>query len=531
MRPGMRTSSAPGDTKDMVLSTEGFISTAGAFTLIVFNLKPTYGDRYWITYIDGVKATHDHVPEDLLEGRHIAPISEIFTDTCIVVEDAGDWANEDYDPNFQAIEFEEESAEQISMRWDATPQFVVSEPAGTGQLTAFSLGGVKRFTNVAKDNRNPTQGVYEIELLNVGGVRTVNLYANNVKVATGFRTGDGTITITELLRSGINGSVAVVYTTDIVKGDAELKVRFPASYQIHFTTSALSFPRTPEAIVEDDGQGNRFTFTTEAALSAGTYNVAIVAVSDTGVAEIVPLAATSEIITSKPDFPLSFNYKDGASTATRVRFTAPDATSTYRFFVSPSVGTPVDLDTVFQTESAGAGEHIVTLGTFGAGITGDIRILIRTVSSGGVEEKAGAEIKVTYLAGVRVIPGPNSPGIETFTTNGREVTVTASYNRQEEPNLAAEIDLFVVAETASFVYGTPQTTVTIPAATSGRSSVNVSFTTAGDGFFKVAIRAKTVGGVQDANVDFITVFLSTAVPANIANFDTRVSRGGVGDIE
>jgi len=531
MRPGMRTSSAPGDTKDMVLDTVGIISTAGAFVIIVFNLKPTYGDRYWITYIDGVKVTHDHVPEDILEGTQIAPIPEIFTDTCIVVEDAGDWANADYDPNFQAIEFEEESAEQISMRWDASPQFAVSEPAGTGQLTSFSLTGVKRFTNVAIDNRHPSQGTYELELLNVGGVRTVNLYADLVKVATGFRTGDGTINLTELRRSGIAGSVAVVYTADIVKGDAELKVRFPGSYQIHFSTSALSFPRTPEDTIDDDGQGNRFTFTTDTALAAGTYNVAIVAVSDTGVPETVPLAATSEVITEKPGFPVSLTYLDGPSTATRIRFDAPDATSTYNIYVSPAVGTPVDLETVFQTEAAGAGEHIVTLASLGAALTGDIRILVRTVSSGGVEEKAGQQIKVTYATAVRVIPGPNSPGIETFTTDGREVTVIASYNNQDEPNLAAEIDLFVVAETAAFVYTVPQATVTLPSSVSGRTSVSVSFTVAGDGFFKVAIRAKTVGGVQDANTDFITVFLSSAVPANIANFDTRVSRGGVGDIE
>jgi len=69
--------------------------------------------------------------------------------------------------------------------------------------------------DIASDNTN--RGIVYWELTNTGSTRKVDLFKDVAKaslVASGTRTGDGSITLTEQNSSGLSGSVTVTYTTD-----------------------------------------------------------------------------------------------------------------------------------------------------------------------------------------------------------------------------------------------------------------------------------------------------------------------------
>ena len=525
MRPGQRTSSSPGDIQDQILDVEFRPLSVGGAANIWWLPADGYGDKYYGTYLNGVKVAHTYVEEGKA-GDISVPLADVDASASVHIEDMGDWADPSYDFPYNALDQESASSTQISATWKAKPEVEERIDANTS-FSSWVLTGLKRFTNIAKVPGRSTQGLLYATMTNSGSVRTVGIYNGNRLVASGYRTGDGSVTLTEENSSGVSGTVTVAFTSTVALGDVPLTVRWPASYQVHYTTSSLSFPRTPERTVLDNGQGNFFGFTT-GSLDDGTYNVAIVPVSDTGKTQ-TETTSLGHVIVAPPLAPLRVVYLDGNSTNTRLRFTAASATSTYKIYCPSAVDQPINMSTAAVTEAAAAGVHTISLPSFGASVTGKVRVLVRAVSASGIEEKNGQVIVIEYLAGVRVVNAPTIPRIDAVAvTSGRTVTVEAVYDPSGSDAMAVGLELFLWAYAlgpGGATYSSPVATASFGDAVRGKIRTSVSYAHNADGHFFVGVRAVTLGGVDDGNEESQIVFLSNAVVNTVDDLTVRVARG------
>lgn len=90
---------------------------------------------------------------------------------------------------------------------------------GGAQLDTWSLAGVRPGLNTAWAEASGVLGsaIIYVSLTNSGTTRTVTLYrdsARTLSVATGSRSGDGSITLAATNSSGLSGSVVVTYSGD-----------------------------------------------------------------------------------------------------------------------------------------------------------------------------------------------------------------------------------------------------------------------------------------------------------------------------
>jgi hypothetical protein len=90
---------------------------------------------------------------------------------------------------------------------------------GSNQLSNYTVSGLSA--------SNSDGGKLYYNLTNITTTRTVDVYkdsARTLKVASGSRVGDGTITLSSVNASGLTGSVDVVYTTDDIDIMLDMKV-------------------------------------------------------------------------------------------------------------------------------------------------------------------------------------------------------------------------------------------------------------------------------------------------------------------
>lgn len=526
MRPGMWTSSAPGDVEDMIKTLDVKAYPAIGTGTARFTPADGYGDRYFGIYTNGLKNAHIFVEEGT-EAQSQFALSQSQEDMGIHIEDLGDWATEDYDPDYNAVDFELESAKSIRMDWRGDLTFSTKGDHPTSpQLTNIELTGLKRFTNCSPINNRPQIGELNVTISNSGSVRTVNVYKGNLLAATGFRTGDGTINLTPQNDLDIGGSINITYTGDVAFGVITIEAHWPVQYNIHYSTSALVFPRTPEAVLYDDGRSNIFSFVTGRLQNAGTYNCAILQVSDTNVPKTTTTQISTVVMNDFPSIPLRLAYKQGDSTNTVIRWTAPDASYTYNVYVSALDGA-VDMSTIAVTVGAGSGERTATLPTLGAGVTGKRLVIVRSVD-GGIEEKNSTILELEYDTGVRVTPRPNSPtiGLQPV-VNGDEITVQCNYNNQKAKGMAIFGQLFVwpYADGPSGAdYANPDDEDEFPLAENGNASVSLSASGFSKGWYYVGVRAATLDGTQDTGTKYALVWVSTDVPNDVDDFTVRGGR-------
>lgn len=518
MRPGMQTSSAPGDTADMILDLKTELIGSG-MVRIRFTPVTGYGDRFFHIYVNGKKSGIVYAEEGK-ESEHVGLYDGAPDRVAVAIEDGGDWSDLDYDPSFVAEELEAGSANKIAARWAG--RWTLEDYGDGGQLSSWTLTGLRRFSNLEPVTGKPTQGRLGIALTDATGTRTVVLYAGETPIASGSRSGDGAITLAEQNESGVAGTVTVAYSADIALADgAYVYARWPASYQIHYSTSALSFPRTPEATTADDG-GNVFSYVSSS-LSAGTYNVAVVAVSDTGIADSAPTTPATVTIYSNPEAPTNLAYTSGGIAATVISWTASATTGvTYNVYDS-DIDEPTNLETPIAT---GVSALTYTLPDKTGQEPGTRRVVVRTVKS-GVEEKNSNALAIEYdAAGVRVPARPNSPFIGKIEkTAGRTVTVIGSYDANGESGTATKLQLFIWADGGTPNYTTPDDEETLDTGVAGLKQATLAATIAVNGYYRLGIRAATVAGTQDVNTDSVLVFVSDADPADVVDFVAAASRG------
>jgi len=201
----------------------------------------------------------------------------------VSVHPLGDWNTvTDLDLSYEHRLFFSDKGASLALEWDAVIEAMAAYD-DDNQLSAWSLTGLQRGKNCLPVVNKPTQGRLDIEIANASGTYTVTLSMNGFDIASGSRVGNGVVTLAEQNSSGVSGTVTIAYTNDLaLSDDAWLGIRWSAGYYVHCATS-LSFPRTEEVYVYDDGIGNRFAATI-GDLAAGNYSYVIQAHTDTGVA-------------------------------------------------------------------------------------------------------------------------------------------------------------------------------------------------------------------------------------------------------
>lgn len=337
-----------GPSSDMILSVSGYYgedrdpATFGGGFRARIRPCPEYRERYWAIFVNGLYLGRNYWIGATGDLEITLPVGHGNTLASLYVEDVGVQAEFDDETiqvlSMQARIFESQTANKIMLEWDNVGQYTLAPAVGDSgnQVSGVTITGARRNLNVDSIADLPCRGRLYYAVLDVAGVRIVRWYAGGNKlVAEGSRTGDGALTCEAVNGSELSIACAVAYTSGIKQGDAWLDLKWPARYEIHYATSALTLPRSPQDTLYDDGRNN-FVWIGPA-LAAGAYNIGILAVDDEG-----DKAAALDV---PDDSPLTLNavpagptidtvtYDSGAGELT-VTITPGDVAASHNFYYS-----------------------------------------------------------------------------------------------------------------------------------------------------------------------------------------------------
>ena len=498
MMSGDPSSVPAGDNEDFFLDFLVDDDATGLGARIQLEMATGYGDQFVALIADSeIRQILWMAEGDIWEGWvAYDPAREIHA---VSAHPLGDWNYvTDLDITYEHRLFFSDKGVSIVLEWDAVIEALTAYD-DDDQLSGWSLTGLQRALNCMQVEGSPTQGRLDIEITDNGGDYTVTLSMNGYAIAEGTRTGNGVVTLAEQNDSGVSGSVTIAYSGDLALADAAwLGIRWAAGYYVHCATS-LSFPRTAEVYVYDDGLGNRFAATI-GDLAAGTYSYVIQAHTDTGVAGTNTSVIGTVTVPGPPDPPGALSYVSGNYAATVIGFTnSPTAGATYRLYDS-ELGEPPDMATVADTLIAGtpSAARTWTLPALSAPAAG-IRRVVVVALSGGVEDGYRRALSIEYDAAGNVIPArPNIPGAQTSSANGLTLTAQYTYDTADEDAEATILQAFLIAEGGTVDWTRPSGVASIAASGTLRSGT-VQATAAADGWYRWVIRAATAPGAV-ANV-------------------------------
>lgn len=493
-----------GDPRDMLAVLDVADGGDGVSALVTVRALSGYGDSYWMFVVDG-RVELRWLPE--AETLQFLFLYDTRLDEhAIDPFPLGDWptASELALESIQAGYYADK-ARYIRFAWTATPD--IPEAFGDSQqLSNWSLTGLNR--QAAGRKHAPTQLEFDVVLTNASGTYTLTLQNETQVLASGSRVGDGTLTLTAQGESGISGTVDVAYTADLTLGTCVLRVRWPARYEIHCATAALSFPRTAEATVYDDGNRNDFSHR-YGPLMAGTYHFVIRAFSDTQTEGSNTTEGTL-VVPGRPQPPSTLHYLSGGYAATVIQFTKSTTTgATYRYYDS-ALDEPVDLHTAVSVSEVDNGDGTIsaTLPAIASG-TGTRRVCVVAVES-GLEDGYNRTLNIEYTAGVVEPLRPSTPTTVLSAKSGLVLTAGYTYDATGAAGVATQVRLYARAEDGTI---TTLTTQDI-ASGSGVVSGTISGTVSAEGWYQFRVAALTAAGGESAGTDWQEAeWLSADVPA------------------
>lgn len=268
----------------MILELSGAFVGGQAICKLVPN--DWYRERWWAFFIGGKwigKNYYMPASGDLELSLPIDPGTDL---AAIWACEVGDWDGFSPDdiPDAEALTEESNDADTFVIRIKASYQLTAVK--GDTQLTSISITGARRGRNVEEVPYFKQRGRLRYSILYTGSAYIVRWYAGDRLVAEGsVSTHPATVTCSEKNGSGLTITCTLSYTGDVKlrtgSDGAFLDVKWPKSFQIHYSTSALVFPRTPEATIYDNGNDEYF-YRIRTSLPAGSYNYNTLQVDDEG---------------------------------------------------------------------------------------------------------------------------------------------------------------------------------------------------------------------------------------------------------
>jgi len=428
----------------------------------------------------------------------------------------GDWATTDIDVSAQSDAFASGRARRIIVEIEPT----LSVFSDGRQLTGWSLTGLRRFVNCGPVDASPHWARLRWYLTDAAGVRSLSIYNGSTTVASGNLTGDGTLTLAAVA-SGVAGSVGVTYTGT---GSGNVHVCWPASYDVYWKTGSgftgADFPRTADATVYDDGQGNTHWFMSNV-LPAATYYVVVHQTDEAG-NESTGLTGGGEAVTvyGPPAAPTGLAYVTGDASATQVTFSGGSGATGYLLYDSHSGVFDMDAPTTTLSTSG-----TVTLSGITTGYSGYRYVIVRS-TLGGADDGNSDQLRIEYSGGAVVLPRPPVPGMGTPRVSGRTVIIPCTVSLAEYDALPTTVELFAwEISSGSFNSGSPLSTGVIVTGSMRAGSeivISVSGTAAADGMFYYLVRAGSANGTYSANSEYAgPVRLTTTAPSQPADITAK----------
>lgn len=518
MNTGDPTSVAPGENEHHVDTFDLLVNSTGRGARLTVRAAAGYGNNHWAVVVDERIQNIIFLPEgELVEIDVLFSLDQSIH--IVSLSPLGSWDSDvDIDVTQDQRNFESDKGKSAIITWDAVIEEIESFN-DLQQLSNLVLTGLRRFTNARTLLGKSTQAALDIQITDVAGTRTVILSISGFVIASGSRVGDGTITLTASNNSGIiaPSSVDIVYSADVtLAAGAFAAIRWAASYEVHVAVQpTISFPRTAEKIILDDGKANNFAAVIDN-LGAGTFDYVIRAVTDSGTVGTNTAVLGSFIVPGRPEAPGTPVYASGDNTNTVLDFLASTTGgATYRAYDSV-LGEATNFEVIAATAGAGGGTLSINMPSIGA--AAGIRRIVVVAVSGGIEDAERKAVEVEYdAAGVVVTPRPNVPGFRLESISGRTIKVRWYYDPSDALDVATVTQLFIFAEGATPVFTTPDATSAIAAGV-GIQTGTFEFTVGSDAWFNWLVKAATAAGIQSRNVELQgPIYLSTATPAVPAN--------------
>jgi hypothetical protein len=222
------------------------------------------------------------------------------------------------------------SARRIRLAW--TPAYRVTPVDGDAQLTAITISGAQRGVNCAAVEDLPTRGRLYYTITTIATTHVVRWWNGSQLVAEGSIVGNGAIAFTARNGSGLTIAATLTYTAEVKPNAAFLDMRWPKQYQIHYSTAALTYPRTPE-VTMNDNNADSFIYISPV-LAAGSYNYNVLQVDDDGVVQttITAPADSPLVVHSVPAAPVVTGASGTAAAGLTLTWTVGEAGCTYTLY-------------------------------------------------------------------------------------------------------------------------------------------------------------------------------------------------------
>lgn len=524
---GGPTTQSPGVTTAQILATK--VDAVGGSTIrIRANVRSDYKGKYFSLFVNGVYTGKNYpVPDNgALEVFYICHPGTTVGSAWF--EDAGQWAvfNDDYEPDDQVIADEALTAMRIQMKWEAP--YEITAVRNDTQLTLITITGAKRGVNVAKTSFT-TRGKLHYQILtSSSGDYIVRWWAGRTLVAEGSRTGNGELTCDEINDSGLSIVCTITFTGNVNPGTAFLEVVWPTSYQVHYSTGALVYPRAPENRRYDIGE-DELDFLTPV-LAGGTYNWNILPEDDCGdIQTTLIVAPTSLIINAAPEAPVITSVT-GSAAALLVNWTVGEAGCTYRVFSSfPNCATNIGDFSVPAIKTTIADATFQLLDPV-INYPGIVRIIVRATKT-GVEENIDKVYEVELdSTGAIVNPRPNRANPQRITVAaGRIISVDTAISTDDTVGTATFLDLFVVALASTTAINpevdVPQASVALDAAVNGVQRKTISYAVAASGWYRLVVTARTTAGGKSKLFNEYIINVKDSWTTSVLNLRGKVIRG------
>jgi hypothetical protein len=458
--------------------------------------------------------------------------------------------------------FEASCGTALDVQWDASIAY--HDKGCSSQFSNWSLTGVRRFTTGYSVSGWATRLRMDVILSTAGGVHTVKLYSKSLLLASGSRTGDGSVTLTPTTVGGVSGTVTLTYTADLAAAAAAwVEASWASKYLIYESTTLLK-------TVPDAGLANTQLARLDT-LGSGVHNIRLKVITDTGVTSGYG-TATAATIPFRPPSPSKPAYLDGDWTNTRIIFSSAVlgwvtlTAKALRQWVIPSTGPagyayectqagttgvleptwpttvgntvtdggvvwtcraevtyliydsvldqPTNFVAASKTAVAATGTVTVALDSLTAAAAGVRRLQIRS-TCGSIQDPECLTLEIEYAAsGSVVLPKPDAPMCWISSVVGRAVTLSYFYDGSADQVTPVTIQLWALLDGASINWSVPDATAAIGALSTFRTTTGtLSFTVLQDGYYQFAIRIADAGGNQSPNTTLTEAqWVGTATP-------------------
>jgi hypothetical protein len=499
---------------------------AGGTIEVAFMPRDGTGDNWFGVYLNGRKAEHLRATGGK-EAITCVPRPWGSNDFSVHVIPLGGCGDPAADFSNVARGVEAADSQRVTLQMAFSPAVLQPDSEeDAGYTSTWSLSGIAYASNVERVSQLLTRGRLEVVLDEDGTDVSVTLNCNGKPVASGtaaLATLPASVTLAAENGSGLTGAVTIAATVQDKTFD--LYVRWPTSMRVLRDTSDP--PSTVRATIAFDGR-QAVNWTEPSDLAAGTYYYRLQPISDTGQAGTATDSLTA-VVAGPPDPPTALAYSSGTAAATVCSFTASPTTGrTYRAYMQTIGASTFDFEVIAATAASGA--TTITLPAI-VGYPGTARVVVRAVSSGGVEEQNLTTLELEYdAAGARVAPRPNPASLDLTTlavTSGLTASIAGRYDSNNEPGTATRIKLFKRAPGGAYDYANPDDNEALANLGSGVKGATFSVTFATAGWYYLRALAYTAASVPSTAADCpeIQVYVSDAAVAAPTNVQAHVSRG------